>query len=101
MSWEVLMFSIAILLFIVLALDIWNPLAYFKEGFMTGSGDNTFLEAYFPRRGDISFQDDEETYKKYNIQSLVKKAKPSFKASEFEMVLPENNEFSISFESFN
>ena len=44
---------------------------------------------------EVPPEDDEETYKKYNIQSLVKKAKPSFKASEFEMVLPENNEFSI------
>ena len=40
-------------------------------------------------------EDDEETYKKYNIQSLVKKAKPSFKTTEFEMVMPENNEFHI------
>ena len=62
MSWEVLMFNIVILLFIVLALDIWNPLTYFKEGFMTGPGDNQFLFAYFPRRGDISFSSDDSEY---------------------------------------
>ena len=44
---------------------------------------------------EISPEDDEDTYKKYNIQSLVKKAKPSFKASDFEMVLPQDNEFFI------
>ena len=62
MSWELLMFNIVILLFILLALDIWNPFSYFKEGFMTGPGDNQFLFAYFPRRGDISFALDDSAY---------------------------------------
>ena len=56
------MFSIVILLVILLSLDIWNPLAYFKEGFMTGPGDNQFLFAYFPRRGDISFGSDDKRF---------------------------------------
>ena len=62
MSWELLMFIIVIILFILLALDIWNPFAYFKEGFMMGPGDNQFLFAYFPRRGDISFALDDSAY---------------------------------------
>jgi hypothetical protein len=66
MSWELLMFSIVILLFILLSLDIWNPLAYFKEGFMTSPGDNQFLLTYFPRRGDISFGSDDSRYNQEN-----------------------------------
>ena len=39
--------------------------------------------------------DQEEFYKKYNIKSLVAKAKPSFKSNEFKFLASEDNLFSI------
>ena len=62
MSWETLMFSIIIILFTLLFFDVVKPFSYFKEGFMTGAGDNPFLFTYFPRRGDISFAMDDSAY---------------------------------------
>lgn len=42
-------------------IDTWQP-RLFQEGFMTGPGDNAFTMLYFPRRGDISFNDDDRAY---------------------------------------
>lgn len=64
MSWETLICVAVVILLATLALDMWNP--FQKEGFLTGPGSNPFMFAYFPRRGDISFQDDEETYNQEN-----------------------------------
>jgi hypothetical protein len=62
MSWDVLLFTIVIILVILLGLDIWNPFKHLSEGFMIGSGDNPLLETYFPRRGDISFALDDSRF---------------------------------------
>ena len=33
-----------------------------REGFLVSPGDNPFVTAYFPRRGDVSFDEDESGY---------------------------------------
>jgi len=58
MSWETLLYIAVILLFITLIIDIWKP-QFLYEGFTVGPGDNPFATLYFPRRGDISFGNDE------------------------------------------
>jgi len=58
MPWETLIYIAVGLIFLTLAIDIWNP-AILREGFIVDVGDNPFLTGYFPRRGDISFGTDE------------------------------------------
>lgn len=59
MPWETLLALAVGLLFLTLAIDIWQP-SFLKEGFTTISvGDNPFLSGYFPRRGDVSFGTEE------------------------------------------
>lgn len=64
MSWDTLLYITVAILILTLAIDIWKPHRYLGlEGFHGISvGDNPFLTAYFPRRGDISFQEDEGGY---------------------------------------
>jgi hypothetical protein len=66
MSWETLLFITVLILILVLFIDIWNPFSFFKEGFASGPGSNSFMIMYFPRRGDISFGSDESTYEQDN-----------------------------------
>jgi hypothetical protein len=61
MSWETLLYITVGILVITLIIDIWKPQRY-MEGFLVGVSDNPFLTAYFPRRGDISFGEDESGY---------------------------------------
>jgi len=59
--WEVLLYVAVAILLISLTVDLIVP--YFeKEGFLVSAGDNPFLTAYFPRRGDISFGSEESGY---------------------------------------
>lgn len=53
---------VVVALAIFLIIDIWKPFAFLREGFMTGPGDNQFMFAYFPRRGDISFGSDQANF---------------------------------------
>ena len=62
MSWKTLLYGTVLILIITLLIDILRPFSYFREGFMTSPGDNQFMIAYFPRRGDISFESDESGY---------------------------------------
>jgi hypothetical protein len=64
-SWETLLYITVAVLILTLAIDIWKPHRYLGlEGFTGGIsvGDNPFLTAYFPRRGDISFEEEEAGY---------------------------------------
>ena len=63
MSWETLLYITVAILLVTLIIDIWKPHRHL-EGFtgLIGVGDNPFLTAYFPRRGDISFEEDEAGY---------------------------------------
>ena len=62
MSWETLLYITVAILIVTLIIDIWKPQRYL-EGFTGISvGDNAFLTAYFPRRGDISFDEEEAGY---------------------------------------
>jgi len=58
MSWETLLYIAVILLSITLIFDICKP-RFLYEGFTVSPGDNPFANMYFPRRGDISFGEDE------------------------------------------
>lgn len=65
MSWETLLYITVAILIVTLIIDIWKPYRYLGlEGFTggIGVGDNPFLTVYFPRRGDISFEEDEAGY---------------------------------------
>ena len=62
LSWETLLYITVFILLLTLAVDSLQPFSFFKEGFMVGVGDNPFLSAYFPRRGDVSFNADESVY---------------------------------------
>jgi hypothetical protein len=70
MSWDTLLCIAVILIIITLAIDTWvstpsfSSLKSMTEGFLTGPGNNPFLLTYFPRRGDISFEDDDAAYDK-------------------------------------
>lgn len=55
--WDMVLYITVALLVITLAIDLWYPY-FLREGF-TGSGDNSFMTLYFPRRGDISFDAEE------------------------------------------
>jgi hypothetical protein len=58
MPWETLLYVAVGILFLTLAIDIWQP-KFLKEGFLIEVGDNPFLTGYFPRRGDVSFGSEE------------------------------------------
>jgi hypothetical protein len=60
-SWESLLYITVAILFITLAFDILMP-PFLKEGFLVSAGSNPLLTAYFPRRGDISFDTEESGY---------------------------------------
>ena len=65
MSWETLLYITVAVLCITLCIDIWKPYRYINfEGFRSAIGvsENPFLASYFPRRGDISFDEDEAGY---------------------------------------
>jgi hypothetical protein len=69
MSWETLLCIVVVILLLTLAIDTLNPWDSFTsitEGFLTGPGKNPFMFTYFPRRGDISFGIDEDTYVQEN-----------------------------------
>jgi Concanavalin A-like lectin/glucanases superfamily len=61
MSWDTVLYGVVAVLLITLALDIWRP-SFMREGFLVSPGDNPFVSAYFPRRGDVSFDEDESGY---------------------------------------
>ena len=61
MSWDTVLYGVVAVLLITLALDIWRP-SFMREGFLVSPGDNPFVTAYFPRRGDVSFDEDESGY---------------------------------------
>ena len=61
MSWDTLVYLVVAVLLITLILDIWRP-RFLREGFLVSPGDNPFVTAYFPRRGDISFDEDESGF---------------------------------------
>jgi len=65
MLWETLVYVAVGLLFLTLAIDIWQP-RFLKEGFSSviTVGDNPFLSGYFPRRGDVSFEAEEAGFVK-------------------------------------
>ena len=58
MSWEALLCIALAVLCISLFMEIWWPSFFSKEGFLTSPGDNPFMTAYFPRRGDVSFDNE-------------------------------------------
>jgi hypothetical protein len=61
MSWDTLVYIVVAVLLITLILDIWRP-RFLREGFLVSPGDNPFVTAYFPRRGDVSFDEDESGF---------------------------------------
>lgn len=61
MSWETLLYITVAVLVCTLIVDIWQP-RFLKEGFTVSPGDNPFVTGYFPRRGDVSFEEDESGY---------------------------------------
>lgn len=61
MSWDTLLYITVGILLITLVIDIFYPKVFY-EGFTVGVSDNPFLTAYFPRRGDVSFGEDEAGY---------------------------------------
>lgn len=63
MSWEILLYLTVAVLIVTLIIDIWKPQKYF-EGFtgLISVGENPFVTSYFPRRGDISFDQEEAGY---------------------------------------
>lgn len=65
MSLDTLLFVVFIVLIVILLLDIWRPFSS-VEGFASGPGSNPFMMGYFPRRGDISFGTDDNTYEQDN-----------------------------------
>ena len=67
LSWETLLYCTVIILVITLVIDTWSvvPKSFqYFEGFTSGIAvsDNPFLSGYFPRRGDISFEQEEAGY---------------------------------------
>ena len=58
MSWDTVLYGVVAVLVITLVLDIWRP-RILREGFLISPGDNPFVTGYFPRRGDVSFDEDE------------------------------------------
>ena len=64
MTWDILLYICIVVLIITLVIDITKPLSYLPslEGFLVHAGDNPFLAGYFPRRGDVSFDEDESEY---------------------------------------
>ena len=66
MSWETLLYCTVALLLITLLIDTYKLFPKsLQEGFSTGIigvSDNPFLAGYFPRRGDISFEEEEAGY---------------------------------------
>jgi hypothetical protein len=61
MSWEALLCIALAVLCISLFIEIWWPSFFSKEGFLTSPGDNPFMTGYFPRRGDVSFDNEKDT----------------------------------------
>ena len=63
MSWETLLCIAVLTLVLTLIIDIWQP-KFFKvlEGFTVGPGDNPFMVLHFPRRGDVSFGNDQADF---------------------------------------
>ena len=61
MSWETLLYISVGILILTLITDIFYPKVFY-EGFTVDAGSNPFLTAYFPRRGDVSFGDEESGY---------------------------------------
>jgi len=61
MSWDTLLYITVGILLITLVIDMFYPKVFY-EGFTVGVSDNPFLTAYFPRRGDVSFGEDEAGY---------------------------------------
>ena len=61
MSWDTVLYGVVAVLVITLVLDIWRP-RILREGFLISPGDNPFVTGYFPRRGDVSFDEDESEY---------------------------------------
>ena len=61
-SWETLLYCTVIVLVLTLILDTYRLIPKTLEGFSIGVSDNPFLSGYFPRRGDISFQEEEAGY---------------------------------------
>ena len=64
MSWETLLYCTVAILVLTLVIDTWFSKSFhYLEGFSTVSvSDNPFLSGYFPRRGDISFEEEEAGY---------------------------------------
>lgn len=65
MSWETLLYcTVAVLLLTLLVDTYWFQFPISLEGFtgLIGVSDNSFLAGYFPRRGDISFEEEEAGY---------------------------------------
>jgi hypothetical protein len=75
MSWDIFIYICIVVLIIALVIDITKPFIYFPslEGFLVNAGDNPFLAGYFPRRGDISFNTEEDGYiqDKRNVRGYV------------------------------
>lgn len=61
MTWDTLILLGVILISLTLLTDIIFP-SCFQEGFTINASDNPFLSAYFPRRGDVSFNTEEAGY---------------------------------------
>ena len=61
MSWDTLVFYAVIAICVTLTIDTLYPYLI-KEGFTVSVSDNAFLSGYFPRRGDVSFDQEEAGY---------------------------------------
>lgn len=61
MSWDTLVFYAVIAICLTLTIDTLYPYLI-KEGFTVSVSDNVFLSGYFPRRGDVSFGQEEAGY---------------------------------------
>ena len=98
MSWETLLFITVAVLMITLLIDIWRP-AFLLEGFTVSPGDNPFVTMYFPRRGDISFGQDESGYiqDKRNVMGYVDVQGLGVKHDFCRMIVPKSGDEKMKF----
>ena len=89
--WETLIYVAVAILFLSLAIDIWQP--SFMEGFTVSVGDNPFLSGYFPRRGDVSFGTEEAGFiqDKRNVMGYVDVQGLGVKHDFCRMVIPKGS----------
>lgn len=95
MSWDTLVIIGVLAIVITLLWDAYGPRSL-KEGFLIGPGENMFVTAYFPRRGDIGFQDEQSGFirDKRNVMGYADVQALSVNHDFCRMVIPKggNNE---------